>query len=56
MGLAWRKSSFSEDVNCVQVAFPAEAAALRDSKDPGGRPLALPRSALTHLVRVLRAR
>ena len=36
--LVWRKSSFSGSnggTDCVEVALPPEAAALRDSKHPG---------------------
>ncbi len=37
MRQAWRKSSFSSDVqgNCVEVAFCRTEAAVRDSKRPG---------------------
>ena len=34
----WRKSSFTNDAggNCVEIAFGATGAAVRDSKDPAG--------------------
>jgi Domain of unknown function (DUF397) len=33
----WRKSSYSEPNNCVEVAFlPSGEVAVRDSKDPDG--------------------
>jgi hypothetical protein len=34
--LAWRTSSFSKGNECVEVAWPAETAAIRDSKNPTG--------------------
>jgi hypothetical protein len=36
----WRKSTFSDQSDCVEVAF-AETAAVRDSKDAAGPHLAL---------------
>jgi Domain of unknown function (DUF397) len=30
----WRKSSYSDQVNCVELAWPPAGAALRDSKNP----------------------
>jgi hypothetical protein len=48
-GARWRKSSFSSgggDDNCVEIAFVGPAAAVRDSKNPGGPVLILPASAL----------
>ncbi|RZS43043.1 uncharacterized protein DUF397 [Herbihabitans rhizosphaerae] len=40
---AWRKSSYSEDNggDCVEVAALADAAAIRDSKNPDGGALML---------------
>ena len=32
--LCWRKSSFSDPNNCIELAWPPTGAALRDSKDP----------------------
>jgi hypothetical protein len=37
-GSPWRKSSFSGEVNCVEVAF---AAGVRDSKNPAAGHLSL---------------
>jgi hypothetical protein len=34
--LAWRKSSYSGNGNCVEVAVPEAGLAVRDSKDPQG--------------------
>ena len=34
--LAWRKSSYSGNGNCVEVAVPEAGMAVRDSKDPKG--------------------
>jgi hypothetical protein len=31
--MTWRKSSFSQDINCVELAWPG---AIRDSKNPSG--------------------
>jgi Domain of unknown function (DUF397) len=39
-GTAWRKSSFSESGQCVEVAFIAESVVLRDSHAPSGPVLA----------------
>jgi len=44
-GARWRKSSFSggeSGSECVEVAFVGPAAALRDSKNPGGPILLVP--------------
>jgi hypothetical protein len=39
---SWRKSSYSSgEANCVEVAGRPGAVAVRDSKDPGGPPLAV---------------
>jgi len=40
----WRKSSFSDDVNCVQVR--QDLAAVRDSKNPTGPTLTVDLPAL----------
>lgn len=32
----WRKSTFSESGNCVEVAFVAQAVLVRQSRDPSG--------------------
>jgi hypothetical protein len=32
----WRKSSYTSEANCVEVAFASTAVAVRDSKQPGG--------------------
>ena len=34
--LAWRKSSYSGNGNCIEVATPETGMAVRDSKDPKG--------------------
>lgn len=37
----WRKSSYSGNTgNCVEIAITGLVVAVRDSKDPGGAPLA----------------
>jgi hypothetical protein len=39
---SWRKSSYSNsNSNCVEVAGEPDGVAVRDSKDPGGSPLAV---------------
>lgn len=36
-GITWRKSSFSVDNHCVEIAkLPDDGVAVRDSKDPDG--------------------
>jgi hypothetical protein len=41
----WRKSSYSGDTgNCVEVAWPEQDVAVRDSKQPTGPTLAFPTS------------
>lgn len=53
MDLVWRKSSFSGGnggTDCVEVALPAEAAALRDSKNRRGPVLVVPRASWARLV------
>jgi len=48
--LSWRKSSWSNPNNCVELAWPVRAGAVRDSKNAGGPMLLLDRAALTGLV------
>lgn len=55
----WRKSSFSngeENSVCVEVAFAGPAAALRDSKNPGGPVLVLPAASFRHCLSAVAAR
>jgi hypothetical protein len=51
--LNWRTSSYSDKVECVEVAVMPEATALRDSKDRDGRRLVVSaarwRSFLAHV-------
>jgi hypothetical protein len=42
VGTRWRKSSFSETGQCVEVAFIAKSVALRDSHAPVGPVLTFP--------------
>lgn len=54
--LVWRRSSFSGGnggTDCVEVALPPEAAALRDSKARGGL-LLVPRSSWLRLLESIR--
>ena len=47
----WRKSSYSgTESDCVEVAFNAEHAAIRDSKDPSGGTLVLAPASFAALV------
>jgi uncharacterized protein DUF397 len=57
-GLAWFKSSYSgtEGGDCVEVAFGIAAVHVRDSKDPHGCVLTVPRTAWTEFVRMASAR
>jgi hypothetical protein len=48
--LAWRKSSFSNPTNCVEVAWPAVSVAVRDSKNPTGPTLQFTRSAFAQFT------
>lgn len=48
--LSWRKSSWSDPTNCVELAWPSSAAAVRDSKNTDGPVLLLDRTAVTGLV------
>lgn len=42
----WRKSSYSgSDGNCVEIAWPTDQVAIRDSKQPAGPALAFPTDA-----------
>ncbi|MGH3875956.1 MAG: DUF397 domain-containing protein [Actinophytocola sp.] len=56
MDLVWRKSSLSsgEGTECVEVALPPEAAALRDSKHRSGPVLTVPRESWIRLLGSLR--
>jgi len=52
--LAWRKSSFSESGNCVEIAIQEESVLIRDSKDRNGAVLSVSSSAwreFTHAIR-----
>lgn len=41
--MTWRKSSYTGDTgNCVEVAWPADHVAVRDSKQPAGPALNFP--------------
>ena len=53
--LSWRKSSYSTyRENCVEIAFPEDAVAVRDSKDPRGPILVVSPAAFTAFLRSLR--
>jgi hypothetical protein len=48
--LSWRKSSWSDPNDCVELAWPVEAGAVRDSKNVDGPTLVLDRAGLTGFV------
>lgn len=48
--LSWRKSSRSNPNNCVELAWPVAAVALRDSKNVSGPTIVVDRAALAGLV------
>jgi len=48
--LPWRKSSYSGNGNCVEVAVPGTGMAVRDSKDPNGPALHFSAAAWTAFV------
>lgn len=48
--LAWRKSSYSMQGNCLEVALDDDLVHVRDSKDPDGYRLAVPRAAWTTFI------
>lgn len=54
--LVWRKSSHSsgDGTECVEVALPPEAAAVRDSKHRNGGALLVPRSSWLSLLGAIR--
>lgn len=56
--VAWRKSSYSdsEGANCVEVAEATSAVHVRDSKDPEGPSLTVPRSGWARFLRYAAAR
>lgn len=51
----WRKSSFStsagDNGECIEVNFTGPVVAVRDSKNPGATPLAIPATAFTNFLR-----
>ncbi|MCP2165475.1 DUF397 domain-containing protein [Goodfellowiella coeruleoviolacea] len=51
----WRTSSHSTGTgNCVQLAFTADAVAVRDSKNPAGPVLTFARAGLARFLTVLK--
>ena len=53
--LHWKKSSHSNPTDCVELAWHAEGAAVRDSKNPTGPTLRLRLTSLTGLINTLKA-
>jgi hypothetical protein len=50
----WRKSPFSDESDCVEVALTDELAGVRDSKNADGPVLSLPTPAWRALLTALR--
>ena len=57
--IRWRKSSHSggggEGIDCVEVTTVAHTALIRDSKDPDGPHLTIPRTGLHALITDLKS-
>ncbi|HCT78760.1 MAG TPA: DUF397 domain-containing protein [Micromonosporaceae bacterium] len=54
--MTWRKSSFSAGQgDCVELAWPANRVAMRDSKNPAGPVLLLGERARAALIAALKA-
>jgi len=51
----WRKSSFSEAGNCVEVAIQEELVLIRDSKNPNGGILSISASAWQEFIHAIRS-
>lgn len=51
--VAWRKSSYSNPNDCVEVSWVAEDAAVRDSKNPEGPILIFDQASFTAALRHL---
>jgi len=54
----WRKASKSSGggSNCVEISFLPGTVAIRDSKNPAGGALLVPRSVFRDLLRILKGR
>lgn len=48
--LVWRKSTFSTPTECVELAWPGDAAAVRDSKNPASPVLIFEREPFSRFV------
>jgi hypothetical protein len=56
--IKWRKSSHSGGqggIDCVEVAAVARTAMIRDSKDPAGPHLTIPRTDLCALITAIKS-
>ena len=54
--LTWRKSSFTNPDNCVEVAWPESGTGVRDSKNAGGPMLAFGRAEFASFVAAVTGR
>ncbi|MFI7697755.1 DUF397 domain-containing protein [Nonomuraea sp. NPDC049480] len=52
--IAWRKSSKSADVNCVEVSATADHVLVRNSRDRNGPVLAFTRAEWSDLLRQIK--
>jgi hypothetical protein len=48
--LRWKKSSFTDPNNCVELAWPCDMVAIRDSKNPDGPMLSFAQPGLAALI------
>jgi hypothetical protein len=46
----WKKSTLTEDHECVELAWTGSTVGIRDSKAPDAGTLTVPAPALTHLL------
>jgi hypothetical protein len=53
--MRWRKSSYSNPNNCVELAWASARAALRDSKNPTGPTLTVGRPHFATFIATLKA-
>ena len=50
----WRKSSFSESTNCVEIAIQDESVLIRDSKNPEKGTLSFSPAAWREFIQMIR--
>lgn len=52
--LGWRKSSFSVNGDCVEVALQGDSVLVRDSKNPDSGAISFPRSVWRDFIEVIK--